>query len=122
MSSRLTRPDGERVDGARRSVKTNIQKFSPHPRRRDNEHSLRIIKSNRLPVGSYRQRGPGGPYRVLTHSDEVIKLDYFGRDKDEKPTRNVERVRRLLARAVDMEVRPLTGIVSRGKSKLPHFL
>ncbi len=69
----------------------------------EDEESLRIVASYRLPTGTYRQRGPGGPHRVLAHLDEDVQLDFFGRDKGDAPVRNVGRVSRLLERALDIE-------------------
>jgi hypothetical protein len=71
---------------------------------REDEAVLDYIRSSRLPVHSYRQKGVGGPLRILHDPSEKITHDFFDRDELDVPRRGVDLLSGLLKRAEEAEV------------------
>jgi hypothetical protein len=57
-----------------------------------------------MPVHSYRQKGVGGPLRILHDPSEKITHDFFDRDELDAPRRGVDVLSGLLRKAAQAEV------------------
>jgi len=71
---------------------------------REDQEALHYIRSCRLPVHSYRQKGVGGPLRILHDPNEKITHDFFDRDDLDVPRRGVDVLSGLMKRAEEAEV------------------
>jgi len=78
--------------------------LSPRSDLREDQNVLDFIRSCRLPVHSYRQRGVGGPLRMLHDPSEKITHDFFDRDELDAPRRGVDVLSGLMKRAEEAEV------------------